>query len=76
MKEILESIILNLVDDKDSVVITEKKDDLGAVYEVKVADSDMGRVIGRQGKNANAIRTIMKSLASKERKKVLIEFAD
>lgn len=76
MKEILETIILNLVDNKEKVTINQKDDEKTTTFEVKVADSDMGKVIGKQGKIAKAIRTVMKSLAAKEHKKVIIEFVD
>ena len=76
MKEILESIILNMVDDKQSVLIEEKIDGENVIYEIKVANSDMGRVIGKQGRVAKAIRTLMKSLGAKERKKITVEFID
>ena len=76
MKEILETIILNLVENKEQVTITQKEDEKTTTYEVKVAESDMGKVIGKQGKIAKAIRTVMKSLAAKEHKKVNIEFVD
>ena len=76
MKEILESIILNIVDNKESVSIAEKIDGENVVYEVKVANGDMGRIIGRQGRTAKAIRTVMKSLGAKEKKRITIEFID
>ena len=76
MKEILETMILNIVDDRESVSITEKVEDKTVTYEVKVAEPDMGRVIGKQGRTAKAIRMVMKSVAGKERKKVVIEFVD
>lgn len=76
MKEILETIIKNLVEDKDSVEINELENEKGITLEVKVADKDMGKVIGKEGKIAKAIRTIMKSVAGKERKKVTVEFVD
>ncbi len=76
MKDILESIILNIVDDRDAVSISEKIDGENIVYSVKVANNDMGRVIGKQGKIAKAIRTLMKSLGAKEKKKITIEFVD
>lgn len=76
MKDILESIILNIVDDRDAVSISEKIDGENIVYTVKVANNDMGRVIGKQGKIAKAIRTLMKSLGAKEKKKITIEFVD
>ncbi len=76
MKEIIETIILNLVDNKDAVQITEKQDEKYIVFEVKVANEDMGRVIGRQGRLAKSIRTVIKSIAGKEHKKVSVEFVD
>ena len=76
MKEILETIILNIVDNKDSVSIDEKIDGETIIYTVKIANGDMGRVIGKQGRVAKAIRTLMKSLGAKERKKINIEFLD
>ena len=74
MKEILETIILNLVDDKETVEIKEENSDKSVIFEVKVAESDMGKVIGKQGRVAQSIRAVMKSVAGKENKKVTIEF--
>ena len=74
MKEIIETIILNLVDNKDAVEVTEKQDEKSVVFEVKVANEDMGKVIGRQGRLAKSIRTLIKSVAVKEQKKVTVEF--
>ena len=76
MKEILETIILNLVDDSEAVTITEKVEDKTVTYEVKVAEQDFGKVIGKQGRTAKAIRTVMKSVSGKEHKRVVIEFID
>ena len=76
MKDILEVIIKNLVDNTEEVSITEKSEAKSICYEVKVAQSDMGKVIGKQGKMAKAIRSIMKAIAVKENKKVNIEFLD
>jgi len=76
MKEILETIILSLVDNKDAVNITETQTDNFIKLQVKVSSEDMGKVIGKQGKIANAIRTIMKSFAVKENKKISIDFMD
>ena len=59
---------------KDAVEITEKQDEKSIVFEVKVANEDMGKVIGRQGRLAKSIRTLMKAFASKEHKKVSVEF--
>ncbi|MCI9110404.1 MAG: KH domain-containing protein [Bacilli bacterium] len=74
MKEILETIIRNLVDNKDAVEIKELDGEQSIVFEVKVADTDMGKVIGKQGKIASSIRTVMKAVASKEGKRVTVEF--
>lgn len=74
MKDILETIIRNLVENKEAISINEIEGQTAIVYEVKVAEGDMGKVIGKQGKIANSIRTIMKAIASKEQKKITIEF--
>ena len=74
MKETLETIIKNLVEFPEQVSITEAMAEKSVIYEVKVADTDMGKVIGREGKIAAAIRTVMKALAAKEQKKVSVEF--
>ena len=74
MKEILEILIKSLVENADEVVITEKQEEKETLYEVKVAQTDMGKVIGNQGRIAKSIRTVMKSVAGKEHKKVTIEF--
>ena len=76
MKDILEVVIKNLVDNAEAVSITEKLDAKSVCYEVKVAKEDMGKVIGKQGKMAKAIRSIMKAIATKEHKKVNVEFLD
>ena len=74
MKEILETIILNLVDNKDLVEIKEVDGEKSIIFEVKVAETDMGKIIGRQGRLARSIRTVMKSVAAKEHKKLSVEF--
>ena len=76
MKEILEVMIKKLVEDKDSVNIEEIAQDSDIKFEVRVAQNDMGRVIGKKGKIAQSIRTVMKAIATKENKKVSIEFID
>ena len=76
MKEILELIITNLVSDKDYVSIEEIDDGKIITYKVKVSEDDMGRVIGKQGRVAKSIRTVMKSVSAKEGKKVNIDFLD
>ena len=74
MKSTLETIIKNLVEFPEQVAVTEVAAERIIVFEVKVADADMGKVIGREGKIATAIRTVMKALAAKEQKKVSVEF--
>ena len=74
MKEILQIVVLNLVDNKEAVEIKEINNDNSTIYEVKVAQEDMGKVIGRQGRLAKSIRTLIKAVAVKEQKKVTVEF--
>ena len=76
MKESLESIIFSLVEDESGVSIKETVDGSTVKYEVKVSEKDMGRVIGKKGKIAQSIRTVMKAIAAKEDKKVVVEFID
>lgn len=74
MKEVLETIIKNLVDNQDSVEIKEVENEKSIIFEVKVADGDMGKIIGRQGKIAQSIRTVMKAVANRKDKKITVEF--
>ena len=74
MKEVLELVIKALVENTESVEINQVDNEKSIVFEVKVAEKDMGKVIGKQGRIAKAIRTVMKSIASKEQKRVTIEF--
>ena len=76
MKELVEVIAKALVDDPESVVVTEREDKKATVLEVKVADSDMGKVIGKQGRIAKAIRSVVKAAAAKEDKKVIVDILD
>ncbi len=76
MKEIIETIILNLVDNKEAVQVNEVQGEKSIVYEVKVANEDMGKVIGKQGRLARSIRTVVKSVGAREHKKVSVEFID
>ena len=76
MKELLTYIVQNLVDDPDQVSVTERKADGEIVYEVKVADGDMGKVIGRQGRIVKQIRILMRAVAQRKGKKVSVEILD
>lgn len=73
MKELVEVIAKALVDDPDSVAVSERQDGRTTVIEVRVADSDMGKVIGKQGRIAKAIRSVVKAAAAKEDKKVVVD---
>ena len=73
MKELVEVIAKSLVDYPDEVQVTETENDKAGVLELKVAQSDMGKVIGKQGRIAKAIRTVVKAAASKEDRKVIVE---
>ena len=73
MKEVVEVIAKSLVDYPDEVQVTETENDKAVVLELKVAQSDMGKVIGKQGRIAKAIRTVVKAAASKEDRKVIVE---
>ncbi len=74
MKELLEVMIKGLVDHKDQVSVEETVTKDTIVLSVKVAQADMGQVIGKQGKMAKSIRNVMKAVASKEHKKINVEF--
>lgn len=76
MKDTLTTIINSLVEFPEQVSIKEVEGEKSIVFEVKVANTDMGKVIGREGKIAAAIRTVMKALAAKEQKRVTVEFLD
>ena len=76
MKGLLEVIAKSLVDNPDEVVVTEKETEKGLVLELKVAPSDMGKVIGKQGRIAKAIRSVVKAAAAKEDKKVIVDILD
>ena len=73
MKELVEVIAKALVDDPESVVVNEREEKKTTVLEVRVAESDMGKVIGKQGRIAKAIRSVVKAAAAKEDKKVIVE---
>ena len=74
MKELLETIIKNLVTNQEAVSINEVEGEKSIILEVKVAETDMGKVIVKEGRVAKAIRTVVKAIAAKEQKRVTIEF--
>ena len=73
MKNLVEVIAKALVDHPEEVIVTETESDKSIVIELKVAQEDMGTVIGKQGRIAKAIRTVVKSAASKDERKVIVE---
>ena len=73
MKELVEVIAKALVENPDEVVVTESVKDDETVIELSVAPADMGKVIGKQGRIAKAIRSVVKAASSKEDKKVMVE---
>ena len=74
MEEVLRIMIENLVDEKKSVFIKTREEDGKEIYKIRVAEEEMGKIIGRQGKIAKAIKVIAKALAAKEGKRIEIEF--
>ena len=73
MKELVEVIAKALVDNPDEVVVTQSMKGEDTLIELKVAPADMGKVIGKQGRIAKAIRSVVKAAASKEDRKVIVE---
>ncbi|GAB4477601.1 MAG: KH domain-containing protein [Anaerolineae bacterium] len=73
MKELIEYIAKSLVDDPSQVVVTEIEGSTSVILELRVAPDDMGRVIGRNGRVANAMRTLLRVLAAKQGKRVTLE---
>ena len=73
MKELVEVIASALVDSPEDVVVTETEDEKQIVLNLTVAPEDMGKVIGKQGRIAKAIRSVVKAAAAKEERKVIVE---
>ena len=73
MKELVEVIAKALVDEPDAVVVTEVEKRNMIVLELKVAEGDMGKVIGRQGRIAKAIRSVLKAAGTKNSKRVVLD---
>jgi hypothetical protein len=76
MKELVETLVKHLVDQPEQVEITQVEGERVIVFEVRVAQSDLGKVIGRGGRIANALRTVVKAAATKQGKKVNLEILD
>ena len=76
MKDLVEVIAKALVDHPEEVVVTQREEKKAIIVELRVADSDMGKVIGKQGRIAKAIRSVVKAAAAKEEKKVIVDIMD
>lgn len=74
MRELVEVLCKALVDQPDQVDVRETEDERTVIIEVRVAPSDMGKVIGKQGRIAKAIRTLVKSASVRSNKRVTVEF--
>ena len=75
MKDLVKVIAVSLVDHPEEVVVTEKETEHSIILELHVAPEDMGKVIGKQGRIARAMRTVVNASASKEEKKVIVDIA-
>lgn len=75
MKELVKVIAVSLVDHPDEIVVTENETENSIILELHVAPDDMGKVIGKQGRIAKAIRTVVKAAASRDDKKVIVDIA-
>lgn len=76
MKDLVEYIAKNLVDDPDQVRVTEIEGEKVTIIELRVAQSDLGKVIGKQGRTARAIRTLLNATATKLRKRAVLEILE
>lgn len=75
MKEVLEVIAKNLVDNPEAVVVTQTEEEDAVILELRVADEDMGKVIGKQGRIAKSIRNVVKAAAIHDDKKVVVKIS-
>lgn len=76
MKELVELIAKNLVNNPDGVVITETEGETASIIELRVAPEDLGRIIGKQGRTAKSIRTLVNAVASRKSRKVVLEIIE
>ena len=76
MKELIETIAKALVDDPSSVVVKEVSGERVTLYELRVGDGDVGKVIGKRGRTANAIRTILNAVSTKQGKRAELEIIE
>jgi len=76
MKDLIEYIVKGLVDNPDKVVITEVAGEKSVIYELRVGEGDLGKVIGKEGRTAKAIRTIITAAAMKQGKRAVLEIIE
>jgi predicted RNA-binding protein YlqC (UPF0109 family) len=76
VRDLVEFLCQELVDEPGSVAVTESYDDRGAVYQVRVADGELGKLIGRGGRTAKAIRTVVRAAAGRQQLSTRIDFED
>ncbi|MBQ5430144.1 MAG: KH domain-containing protein [Lachnospiraceae bacterium] len=76
MRELVEVIAKALVDHPEEVTVTEKQEERALILELHVASDDMGKVIGKQGRIAKAIRSVVKAAANKSEQKVIVDIVD
>ncbi|HMA68091.1 MAG: KH domain-containing protein [Desulfosalsimonadaceae bacterium] len=76
MKDLIAYIAKSLVDNPDEVVVTEVEGDQTSVLELKVAKEDLGKVIGKQGRTARAMRTLLSAASAKNRKRTVLEIVE
>ncbi len=76
MQKLLELLVKTLVSNEDGVSVTVEENEKEITFFVKVDGADIGKVIGKNGKMANSIRTIIKSIGAKQRKKIFVKFGD
>ncbi len=76
MREFLIFILSHIVDQPDKIIIDQEERDGKIIFAVQVAGPDVGKVVGRKGRNADALRTLLKAVAAKEGKRVVLDIAD
>tara|TARA_B100000123_G_scaffold177964_1_gene132404 strand:- start:6908 stop:7174 length:267 start_codon:yes stop_codon:yes gene_type:complete len=76
ISDLIKLIVSSLVDNPDEINITEVKGDSTTVYELKVAKDDLGKIIGKQGKTAKAIRTLLGAAAAKDKRRAVLEIIE
>ncbi len=76
LKDLVEHIVCSLVDDPEAVEVTDVADEIGSVLEVRVAQPDLGKVIGKRGNTARAIRTVLAAAATKSRARAVLNILE